>query len=224
MLKKILMGAFTATALSLGVILSLNSGVTEAASNIKIDEAGNVLLIADDEETDGITAVQLSLKVDSDVDADISFEFNSENDIKISEYRYHAETNCLNIYISDSKPLFGGEESLDIGAVSATDIDGNTVDVQIEVVEDSLKYVYQNTLMEDEFEVEIATKPTTTTTTSTTKTTANPTTITTTSTTTTTAKPTTTTITSTTTTTAKPTTTTTTSTTTTTALPTKTSG
>ncbi|MDE6788964.1 MAG: hypothetical protein K2J47_06545, partial [Ruminococcus sp.] len=210
MLKKILMGAFTATALSLGVILSLNSGVTEATSNIKIDKAGNVLLIADNEETDGITAVQLSLKVDSDVDADISFEFNSENDIKISEYRYHAETNCLNIYISDSKPLFDGEESLDIGAISATDIDGNTVDVQIEVVEDSLKYVYQNTLMEDEFEVEIATKPTTTSTT----TTAKPTTTTTTSTTTTTTKPTTTTTTSTTTTTAKPTTMTTTSTTT----------
>ncbi len=208
MLKKVLLGAFTA--LSLGAIVSLNIGAVEAANNIKIDEAGNVILVSDNEETDGVTALQLSLKVDSDIDVDVSFEFNSENDIKISEYRYHEETNCLNIYISDSKPLFDGEDILDIGSVSAKDIDGNSVDVEIDVVKDSLKYVYQNTLMEDEFEVQIETKPTTTTTTSTT-TTTKPTTATTTSTTATT-KPTTATTTSTTATT-KPTTATTTSTT-----------
>lgn len=196
MLKKVLLGAFTA--LSLGAIISLNIGAVEAANNIKIDEAGNVILVSDNEETDGVTALQLSLKVDSDIDVDVSFEFNSENDIKISEYRYHEETNCLNIYISDSKPLFDGEDILDIGSVSAKDIDGNSVDVEIDVVKDSLKYVYQNTLMEDEFEVQIETKPTTAATTSTT-TTTKPTTTTTTSTTTTT-KPTTTTTTSTTTT------------------------
>lgn len=173
MLKKVIMSAFTA--LSLGAILSLNTGTAEAASNIKINEAGNVLLIADQEKADGITSVQLSLKVDSAVDADVSFEFNSENDLKISEYRYHDDTNCLNIYIADSKPLFDGEGPLDIGAVYAMDIDGNAVDVQIEVVENSLKYVYQTTLMEDEFEVEIATKPpiTTETTSSTTTTTTS---------------------------------------------------
>lgn len=168
MLKKVLMSAFTA--LSLGVILSLTTGTAEAASNIKINEAGNVLLSADQDKADGITAVQLSLKVDPVADADVSFEFNAENDLKISEYRYHDDTNCLNIYIADSKPLFDGEEPLDIGAVSAMDINGNAVDVQIAVVENSLKYVYQTTLMEDAFEVEIATKPSTTTVTTTTTT------------------------------------------------------
>lgn len=195
MFKKVLIGAFTA--LSLGVILTLGIGAAEASSNIKIDETGNVMLVSDHEETEGVTALQLSLKVDSDVDADVSFEFNSENDIKISEFRYHDDTNCLNIYIADSKPLFDGVDMLDLGTVSAKDIDGNSVDVQIEVVKDSLKYVHQNTLMDGDFEAEIATKPaaatTSATTTTTTTTTTRPTTTTTTSTTTITTKPTTTT-------------------------------
>lgn len=204
MLKKVLMGAFTT--LSIGIMLSLNTVNAKALSNIKIDESNNVQLIANYEDISEVTAVQLSLKVDSDVDADISFEFNSENSIKISEYRYNAKKNCLNIYISDSKSIFNGDETLDIGTVSAIDAKGNAVDVKIDVVEDSLKYVYQNVLENDEFEVDIATKlATTTTTTQTTTTTAKPTTTTTKATTTTT-KPTTTTTKATTTTT-KPTTT-----------------
>ncbi|MDE6520108.1 MAG: hypothetical protein K2K91_06590 [Ruminococcus sp.] len=201
MLKKVLMGAFTT--LSIGIMLSLNTVSAKALSNIKIDELNNVQLIANYEDISEVTAVQLSLKVDSDVDADISFEFNSENSIKISEYRYNAKKNYLNIYMSDSKSLFNGDETLDIGTVSAIDAKGNAVDVKIDVVEDSLKYVYQSVLENDEFEVDIATKPATTTT-QTTTTTTKPTTTTTKATTTT--KPTTTTTKATTTTT-KPTTT-----------------
>ncbi|MDE7364786.1 MAG: LPXTG cell wall anchor domain-containing protein [Ruminococcus sp.] len=211
MLKKVLMGAFTT--LSIGIMLSLNTVSAKALSNIKIDESNNVQLIANYEDISEVTAVQLSLKVDSDVDADISFEFNSENSIKISEYRYNAKTNCLNIYMSDSKSLFKGDESLDIGTVSAIDAKGNAVDVKIDVVKDSLKYVYQNVLENDEFEVDIATKPATTTTQTTTSTT-KPTTTTTKATTTTTKA--TTTTTKATTSTTKPTTTTTKATTTTT--------
>ncbi|MDE6775313.1 MAG: hypothetical protein K2J37_03305, partial [Ruminococcus sp.] len=178
MLKKVLIGAVTV--LSLGTVFFLNTGTTEAVSNVKIDEAGNVLLIADDEETDGITAVQLRLNVDSYADVEVSFEFNPENSIKISEYRYHEDIGALHIYIADSKPLFDGVESLDIGTILAVDTDGNAVDVQIEVAEDALKYVHQNTLMEDDVEVDIVTKPIVTpeATTSTTTTTAESTTIT----------------------------------------------
>lgn len=211
MLKKVLMGVFTT--LSIGIMLSLNTSSAKALSNIKIDESNNVQLIANYEDISEVTAVQLSLKVDSDVDADISFEFNSENSIKISEYRYNAKTNCLNIYMSDSKSLFNGDETLDIGTVSAIDAKGNAVDVRVDVVEDSLKYVYQSVLENDEFEVDIATKPAiTTTTTQTTTTTTKPTTTTTKATTTTT-KPTTTTTKATTTTTKSTTTMTTTTTT-----------
>ncbi|MDE5763418.1 MAG: hypothetical protein K2I00_00410, partial [Ruminococcus sp.] len=157
MLKKVLIGAVTA--LSVGTMFFLNAGNTEAVSNIKVDETGNVLLIADEEKTDGITAVQLRLNVDTYTDVDVSFEFNPENSIKISEYRYHEEIGALHIYIADSEPLFDGVESLDIGTISAVDADGNAVDVQIDVAEDALKYIHQNTLMEESFEVDIVTKP-----------------------------------------------------------------
>ena len=150
-------------ALTLGVILPLNVAAAEATNSIKIDNLGNVTLMSDQAEKDGITAIQLSLKVKADPDADISFEFNSENNVKVSEYRYHAESSCLNIYLSNSEPLFGGSDLLDIGAVSAKDTAGNSVDVKVDAVENSLKYVYQNTLTEVAFNVETAATETTTT-------------------------------------------------------------
>lgn len=151
------------TALTLGVILPLNVAAAEATNSIKIDNSGNVTLMSDQAEKDGITAIQLSLKVEADPDADVSFEFNSENNIKVSEYRYHAESSCLNIYLSNSEPLFRDSDLLDIGAVSAKDTAGNSVDVKVDAVENSLKYVYQNILTEVAFNVETAAVETTTT-------------------------------------------------------------
>ena len=156
------------TALTLGVILPLNVAADEAVNSIKIDNSGNVTLMSDQAEKDGITAVQLSLKVKADPDADISFEFNSENNVKVSEYRYHAESSCLNIYLSNSGSLFGDSDLLDIGAVSAKDTAGNSIAVKVDAVENSLKYVYQNILTEVAFNVETAPAETTTATQSTT--------------------------------------------------------
>lgn len=183
MIKKILKVAFTAfIPFILGTILSFNTAAAdEEGYSIKIDNMGNVTLISDHEEKSGITALQFSLEVSAKNAADVSFEFNSENNFKISEYRYNAESNCLNIYISDSEVIFGDADSLDIGAVSAKDKKGSNLDVEVNVVEDSLKYVYQNVLINRTFDVTATTtaattntKPTVTTTTSVSTTTAKP--------------------------------------------------
>lgn len=164
MIKQFLKGAFTA--LTLGIILSLNTAAAEAGDSIEIDDSGNVTLMSDHAAEDGITALQFSLEVETDADADVYFEFNPENSVKISDYRYHAESNSLNIYMVGSEQLFDDMGLLNIGAVSAADKDGNIVDVNVSAMEDSLKYVYQNTLTDVSLNAETTasgTEPTATT-------------------------------------------------------------
>ncbi|MDE5946381.1 MAG: hypothetical protein K2G63_03595, partial [Oscillospiraceae bacterium] len=166
---------YAVTALALSTLLSINTVAVETTkttdNNIKIDESGNITLISDYDAKNEVTAFQLNLKVEADAGADISFKFNPENSVKVSRYRYDADSNYLNIYIADSQPIFNGSDLLDIGAVSAKDTAGNSIDVKVDVVKDSLKYVYRNTLADSDFDVEIATTTTTTTTTESTTTT-----------------------------------------------------
>ena len=228
------------TALTFGMLVSLNAiaaepeNESESDSRIIIGESNHISLTSENAEQNGITALQLSLLVEPVAEADVSFDFNQENEVKVYDFRYHEDSKILNIYIADEKPIFNESNLMDIGSVSATNTDGNSVDVEITVIENSLKFVSQNILTDKTFSVEDArdtdpittttetttTKPTTSTTTTTTTetTTTKPTTSTTTTTTTetTTTKPTisTTTTTTTETTTTKPTTSTTTTTTT----------
>ncbi|MDE5557600.1 MAG: LPXTG cell wall anchor domain-containing protein [Ruminococcus sp.] len=221
MLKKFLMGTFAALAFS--AVYPVNTMASEAYDKVNIDESGFITLTSDHAANDRINTLQLVFKVETEDGSDISFEFDPENNIKVSEYRYDSKSNQLYIYMSDSQPLFDDSDLLNIGAVSAKDTAGNNVSVTINEVEDALKYVYNNavTSVDADFDIKITTttKPATTTTTSkptTTTITSKPTTTTTTSkptTTATTSKPTTTATTSkstTSATTSKPTTTTTT--------------
>ncbi len=141
------------TALTFGMLVSLNTMAAETSSII-IGEDNNISLTSENAEQDGITAIQMSLKVETDKAADVSFNFNQENDIKISEFRYHEDTNTLNIYMADNEPIFNGSDLLDLGAVSATDTDGNSVNAEITAVENSLKFVSQDTLTDKAFSVE----------------------------------------------------------------------
>ncbi len=143
-------------ALTFGMLVSFNAAAAEENSSIMIDESGNISLTSENAEQDGITAIQLSLKVETAPDAVVSFDFNQENDVKVSDFRYHDDTNLLDIYIADSEPIFNGSDLLKIGMVSATDTDGNSVDVKISVVENSMKFVSQNTLTSRTFSVENA--------------------------------------------------------------------
>lgn len=174
MIKQILKGSFIA--LILGIILSFNTAAAESGYSIKIDDSGNVTLISENEDKNGVTVLQFSLKVKANSGADISFEFNSENNFKVSEYRYHPESSCLNIYLSDSEILFDGIDSINIGTVSAKDKAGKEVNVDVSAVDNSLKYVYQNALTSSSFDTETTTVVTgpASITTSTTITTAKP--------------------------------------------------
>lgn len=159
------------TALTFGMLMSLNTMATDAETNsamtevetdsqstqqdnnIVINESGKISLISDDSKLNGITAIQLSLKIEPEYAAKISFDFNHDNDIKVYDFRYHEDSQIMNIYIADSNPIFNdGTDLLDIGKITATDDKGNNVNVYVEAVEDSLKLVSQNTLVEKRFD------------------------------------------------------------------------
>ena len=166
------------TALTFGMLVSLNAiaaepeNESESDSRIIIGESNHISLTSENAEQNGITALQLSLLVEPVAEADVSFDFNQENEVKVYDFRYHEDSKILNIYIADEKPIFNESNLMDIGSVSATNTDGNSVDVEITVIENSLKFVSQNILTDKTFSVEDArdTDPITTTTTETTTT------------------------------------------------------
>lgn len=144
------------TVLTFGMLASMNAMATgnEADSSIAIDTGNNVSITSENAEQDGITAIQVSLKVKPTEKANVSFNFNEENSAKIADFRYHEDTNMLNVYMADSEPIFKSSDLLELGSVSATDVSGNSVDVKITAVEESLKFVSQNNLTAKVFSVE----------------------------------------------------------------------
>lgn len=160
MFKKFFIGA--AAFLTLSMLCPIHTIEASANNSVKIDDCNNIILLSDDTETDGISSIQLCLDVKTNTDAEISFIFSPENYVKVSEYRYNADADCLNIYMSDSRSLFHDTDSLQIGRVSATDGNGNEVDVNVSAKQDALKYVYHTALVDNET-IDIDTKPITTT-------------------------------------------------------------
>lgn len=146
------------TALTFGLMMSLNTMTAEAEaeanSSVRISETGSISLMSDNADKENITAVQLSIKVEPEEVGKVAFDFNQDAGVKVFDFRYHEDTKIMNIYIADSKPIFKSSDSLEIGTVFATDADNNIVDVQVDVVEDSLKLVAQNNLTERTFVVE----------------------------------------------------------------------
>lgn len=178
MLKKFLIGTFVA--LSLSVVHSVNTLAVETYDKINIDESGFITLSSDHAEDDRINTIQINLKVETEDDAEVSFEFDPETDIKVAGFRYDTETDLLNIYMSDSQPLFSDSEFLNIGAVSVKDTAGEDVPYTITEAEEPLKYIYNNAVTDIDVDMDIATttttatSDTTTTTTTTSTTTSQP--------------------------------------------------
>lgn len=147
-------------AITLGMVASINANAddentnaaneSQSGSSIIIDRSDNVLLRSDNAAQEGITAVSMSLNVkptdETDTVKDIVFDFADSNDAKIAEYRYHEDTGQLNIYMADSNPLFKNTNSMKIGSVVATNTDGNNVDIDITVPENSLSMLSKNEL------------------------------------------------------------------------------
>ncbi|MDE6679510.1 MAG: hypothetical protein K2K02_10780 [Ruminococcus sp.] len=149
---------------------------------LRIEESGEIILVSNHAEEDGINTLQLSLNIDTGDDAEISFEFNPENKNKISEYR--VDGNTLNIYMSGTEHLFDDKNSLNLGVIKVTDKFGHDIVYSISTTEESLKYVYVNNIVNVRLTIEgthIITAFTTTTTTSATTTSTKTTTATTTS-------------------------------------------
>lgn len=143
-------------ALTIGTLASLNAGAadSQAGSNIIISESDSISITSENAVSDGITAIQLSLKVEPVTEADVIFNFNPDNNVEITEFRYHKDTDILNIYVADSEPIFIGSDTIELGSVYAADTEGNVVDVTITPVEDSMKFVSQNNLTSKSFSVQ----------------------------------------------------------------------
>lgn len=143
------------SALTIGTLASLNAGAaeSEAGSSITISESNSVSLMSENAGKDGITAIQMSLKVETAADAKVSFGFNEENNAKVTEFRYHADSYILNIYMADSEPLFNDSDVIELGSVYAEDIQGNPIDVRILEDECSVSFVSQNNLTSKTFTV-----------------------------------------------------------------------
>lgn len=142
MLRKILIGV--AAALMFCVLRPVNA---EAKDIVEVNDSNKVILTSDHAASEEINTIQLSLNVKTAADAEVNFEFDSENIAKIADYRCNNESNCINIYLSDTSSLFGGKDSLNIGTVSAVNKKGEDVDVEVNASKSSLKYVYNNTLV-----------------------------------------------------------------------------
>lgn len=78
----------------------------------------------------------------------LTFSPNQEvtSKAKICDQRYHKETGVLDIYIAGTEPLFGAENKLTVGTVTATDKTGGKTDVFIQVAQDSFRVVKGNGL------------------------------------------------------------------------------
>lgn len=107
-----------------------------------LDDAGGVALSSPHGSEEGIASLTFSLKVDSANAEEVSFRFAGLS-AEVQEYRYHADSHNLNIYIAGSEALFkSGQEPLDMGRVVVLDDRGKETEARISVVEGSLAYVY----------------------------------------------------------------------------------
>lgn len=148
---------------SMLVVVLIHTSATETTRNdrVNIDNSGKITFISDHGEKDGINSLQFSLKVKAKTDADVSFEFENISGAKVTDYRYHADENYLNIYIAGTEPLFKGTDSIVLGSVKVKDSSGKDVKADISAVEGSLKYVKSNhKLMNDDIGDNINTQPT----------------------------------------------------------------
>ncbi|MDE6707009.1 MAG: LPXTG cell wall anchor domain-containing protein [Oscillospiraceae bacterium] len=144
---------------------SLEDEVVEIVpqDTVKITNSGQISLISNHAELDNINTLQLSLQLDSDIAiANAYFNFEEIN-TKVATYRYKADSNQINIYLSGKENLFTDSDTLVLGTVIAEDEDGYAIPVTINIVEDSLKYVYQTQTQVYAFTTETEPAPETTT-------------------------------------------------------------
>ena len=142
---------------------------------IKITETGEILWLSNHAKKDEITTLRLSLQITDKADA-VTVEFHTDAKdkesgyYKVEEYRYNPTTGLLDIYLSDIKALFvfpksdnsDGIDLLNIGTITVTDADGKVMPINsgvVQIINDSIQYIYQNELTVVTVETEIETTP-----------------------------------------------------------------
>ncbi|MBD5143548.1 MAG: hypothetical protein HDT22_08070 [Ruminococcus sp.] len=142
---------------------------------IKITETGEILWLSNHAKKDEITTLRLSLQITDKADA-VTVEFHTDAKdkesgyYKVEEYRYNPTTGLLDIYLSDIKALFvfpksdnsDGIDLLNIGTITVTDADGKVMPINsdiVQIISDSIQYIYQNELTVVTVETEIETIP-----------------------------------------------------------------
>ncbi|MDE7136885.1 MAG: hypothetical protein K2O29_00280, partial [Ruminococcus sp.] len=157
MIKHFLTGIFTTLAIS--SIVSMSAMASEINDTVKIDNSGKVTLISETIADNNVNTLCLTLEADTDKIQNVSFSFDTANNIKISEYRYNSERKQLNIYLSGTDPIFE-DNTLEIGTVSAKDESGK--DIVFSTQKASLQYILHNEIIENEInEISVAAPPTT---------------------------------------------------------------
>ncbi len=91
------------------------------------------------------TSLQLSLKAEQKAGtAKLQMAFAENLPAKIAEYRYHADTGILNVYLAGTTPLFA-EQSLAVGTVIASSEDEKGATAEVSVDPASVKTVENRT-------------------------------------------------------------------------------
>lgn len=127
------------------------------AAEVTVEEgqgSAPVSLLLDREEgaRKGATSLELGLKITSENPEGMQVSFDFSESLKtgrVAEFRYHADTGILNLYVAGETPLFAeSAETLLLGQVVA---EGNAV--RVNVVENSLK-LSGNGVVEEEISLQ----------------------------------------------------------------------
>lgn len=141
------------TVFMLAVMLPVHVMAENANDKIEVTDKGAVTINSDHGAAEGISSLQLSLKVQpTEQNAKVSFEF-SDSAAKIAEFRYHEDDGQLNIYLAGEDALFDKSGNLSVGTVVVQNQDGKAVKADVSVVEDSLNYVYVTELKQEKAEI-----------------------------------------------------------------------
>ncbi len=139
-MKKLILGMMLAVFTFIAV-LPTNSKAAETTTGITLSENGengvDVQLTLPDAPREKISTMKVTLLVEpvNLADEKVTFTFSESlrSNAKVTEYRYHEDSNLLNLYVAGSDPLFTQDkDTLDLGTVNAGS------NYKVSVIEDSV--------------------------------------------------------------------------------------
>ena len=155
-----------------------DDGVTPSSvtpDTVKITEEGEIIWMSNHARRDEINTLRLNLQITPEKADTVTVEFHTgiadgTSGYKVEDYRYNPTTGLLDIYLADIKSLFAlsdsdnpdGIDLLNIGTITVIGADGTAMPINsdiVQIIDDSLQYVYQNELTIVAVAAEIGTAP-----------------------------------------------------------------